>query len=217
MIGKFKNIQSCNHSLLNHNIRQARTHSFIHSTIQSILLTLFRDNLMNKIVFLLFIVTFYSFITLAQEDIHIGTTPLDLRRTYQGGLFDYSDPETVNITVQVWGFVKYPGQYIIPGYSSVNNLIALAGGPSDDANLDDLRIFRINKDSSQAMIKFDYDDLLWNDELSDKIKIPVLLAGDILLVPGEPRFYFKDYFSLITSVIGTLVSITILFVTIFKD
>ena len=75
MIGKFKNIQSCNHSLLNHNIRQARTHSFIHSTIQSILLTLFRDNLMNKIVFLLFIVTFYSFITLAQEDIHIGTTP----------------------------------------------------------------------------------------------------------------------------------------------
>ena len=176
---------------------------------------------MNKIIlffFILFVILFTcSFTSHAQEDIRIGTTPLDLRRTYQGGLFDYSDPETVNITVQIWGFVKYPGQYIIPGYSSVNNLIALAGGPSDDANLDDLRIFRINKDSTQTMIKFDYDDLLWNDELSDKIKIPVLLAGDILLVPGEPRFYFKDYFSLITSVIGTLVSITILFVTIFKD
>jgi polysaccharide biosynthesis/export protein len=161
----------------------------------------------------LFICSTFSF---AQEDIQIGQMPLDFRRPTQGGFFDYSDPETVNITVQVWGFVKYPGQYIIPGYSSVNNLISLAGGPTDDAELEDLRLFRVNKDSSQSMIKFNYNDLLWEDELSGHINIPELLAGDILLVPGEPRFYFKDYFSLVTSVVGTLVSIAILFVTIYN-
>ena len=131
-------------------------------------------------------------------------------------MFDYSDPETVNITVFIWGYVRYPGQYIISGYSTVNNLLSLAGGPTENANLDDLRLFRINKDSSQSLIKFNYNDLLWNDELSKKVKAPDLLAGDVLLVPGEPRFFFKDYFSLITSVVGTLVSITILFVTIYK-
>ena len=166
---------------------------------------------------LLLILLTCSFTSFAQEDVHIGTAPADLRRAYQGGLFDYSDPETINITVQVWGYVKYPGQYIIPGYSSINNLLSLAGGPTENANIDDMRLFRINKDSSQSLIKFDYDDLLWNDELSQKVKIPDLLAGDVLLVPGEPRFFFKDYFSLVTTILGTAVSIAVLLVTIYRN
>ena len=161
---------------------------------------------MNKIILFFLILLTCSFITKAQEDVRIGQTPLDLRRGYQqGGMFDYSDPETVNITVQVWGYVKYPGQYTIPGYSDVNNLLSLAGGPTEDANIDDLRLF-----------KFNYNDLLWNDELSKKVRIPDLHAGDVLLVPGEPRFFFKDYFSLITSLVGTLVSVATLLVIIYK-
>lgn len=172
-------------------------------------------NIKNNLWKFLLIFFSFSIFTYAQDDIRIGTSARDYYRG-QGGLYDYSDPETINITVFVWGFVKYPGQYIIPVYSNVNNLLSLAGGPTDDANLDDLRIFRINKDSSQTMIKFNYNDLLWEDDLSGEIKIPEITAGDILLVPGEPRFYFKDYFSLVTSVIGTLVSIAVLFITIYK-
>lgn len=171
---------------------------------------------MNKpVMFLLILLLMLftcDFISFAQEDIQIGSSLKNQQS--QGGLYDYSDPETVNITVLVWGFVKYPGQYIIPAYSNINNLIALAGGPTDDANLEDLRLFRINKDSSQTMIKFDYDDLLWNDDLTKQVKIPNIQAGDILLVPGEPRFYFKDYFSLALSIVGTIVAIITLSVTL---
>jgi len=57
-----------------------------------------------------------------------------------GAVYDYSDPDGINIKVMIWGYVKYPGQYIIPSVSSVNGLLSLAGGPIQDDNVDDLKI-----------------------------------------------------------------------------
>jgi hypothetical protein len=128
----------------------------------------------------------------AQEDVQIGTNLNQLRQS-QGGFFDYSDPESVNIKVSVWGFVKYPGKYIIPYYSNAFDLLSYAGGPSENANLDDIRIFRINEDSSQVFIDLNYKDFLWNEELTSEKTAPRINMGDILLVPGEERLYFKEF------------------------
>ena len=151
----------------------------------------------------------------AQEDLQIGKSLKPYER-YNGGQYDYSDPDAVNIKVLVWGYVEYPGQYIIPSTSSVNDLLALAGGPNQNAHTDDLRLFRVNPDSSQTMIKFDYDDLLWNNKLTKRVIIPELKAGDILLVPGSPRYFFKDYLSLTLSIVSTIASVAVLLITIFK-
>jgi len=169
---------------------------------------------MNKIVVVLLLLFTCSFFSFAQDDIQIGKSLKTFDR-YGGGQYDYADPDAINIKVLVWGYVQFPGQYIIPSTNSVNDLLALAGGPSQDANLEDLRLFRINPDSSQSMIKFDYNDLLWNDKLEKTVKIPALKPGDILLVPGSPRYFFKDYFSLALSVVSTLSSIAVLLITIF--
>ena len=171
---------------------------------------------MNKpaIIFLLLLFACSS-ISFAQEDLQIGKSLKGFER-YNGGHFDYSDPDEINIKVLVWGYVEYPGQYIIPSTSSVNDLLALAGGPTQNADIEDLRLFRINPDSSQSMIKFDYNDLLWNDKLTKNIKIPDLRAGDILLVPGSPRFFFRDYLSLTLSIVSTIASVAVLLITIFK-
>ena len=168
---------------------------------------------MNKIITFLLILFTYSFISFAQEDLQIGKS-LKQFSQYRGGQYDYSDPDEINIKVLVWGYVQFPGQYIIPSESSVNDLLALAGGPTQDASIEDLRLFRINPDSSQSMIKFDYNDLLWNDKLEKPVVVPALKAGDILLVPGSPRFFFKDYFTITLTVISTLASIAVLLITI---
>ncbi len=170
---------------------------------------------MNKIITFFLIPFTYSFISFAQEDLQIGKS-LNQFSQYRGGQYDFSDPDDINIKVLVWGYVQFPGQYIIPSISSVNDLLALAGGPIQDANIEDLRLFRVNPDSSQSMIKFNYDDLLWKDNLEKPIEIPDLKAGDILLVPGSPRFFFKDYFGLMLSVVSTLASIAVLLITILK-
>jgi hypothetical protein len=144
-----------------------------------------------------------SSISFAQEDIQIGTNLQTFDR-FRGGFYDYSLPDAINIKVLVWGYVHYPGHYTIPSTNSVNDLLALAGGPTQDANIDDLRLFRVNSDSSQSMIKFDYNDLLWDDKLAKPVKIPELQPGDILLVPGETRYFFWDYFDFALSFIATL-------------
>ncbi len=149
------------------------------------------------------------------QDLQIGGDANSLRQN-QGALYDYSDPEAVNIKVSVWGFVKYPGRYIIPNYSTVMDLFSLAGGPIPDANLDDLRIFRTNADSTNTFIKFNYKDFLWEDTLITYSKAPALQAGDVFLVPGSQRLYFKDYMTLSLSIFSALVSLAILIINISK-
>jgi hypothetical protein len=151
----------------------------------------------------------------AQEEVQIGTNLGQLRQS-QGGFYDYSDPESVNIKVSVWGFVKFPGKYIIPYYSNAFDLLSFAGGPDEDANLDDIRIFRIKEDSSQIFIDLNYNDFLWNSELLSQKAAPKLFSGDILLVPGSDRLYFRDYFTLTLSVLSLLISLTILIININK-
>ncbi len=155
--------------------------------------------------------------TFAQDkDVQIGSS-LNSRLQSQGGFFDYSDPEAVNIKVSVWGFVKYPGKYVIPDYSTLSDLLSYAGGPTDDAHLDDMRLFRTKPDSTQELIKFNYNDLLWEDNLTKEIKNPKLQAGDMVMVAGAQRLYTRDYVTLTVSVLSALISLSILILNIAKE
>ncbi len=143
----------------------------------------------------------------AQEDVQIGKSANENYRS-NGALYDYSDPNGINIKVMVWGYVKYPGQYIVPSSTNANQLLSLAGGPTPDANLDEMKLFRVNADNRQTIIAFNYSDLLSSDPgLGRPIRIPDLKPGDILLVPGSPKWTTKDYLSIILSIISALASI----------
>lgn len=172
---------------------------------------------MKKYILIVMMMMFVPHSIFSQTgDIKIGRDPSIITRS-QGGFYDYSDPEAVNIKVSVWGFVRYPGRYLIPSYSNVRDLISYAGGPTDDAHLDDLRLYR-NNDSVQALLKFDYNDLLWDPDLKiDRKTPPDIAVGDILLVPGTPRMYFRDYFSMALSIVSTLISLTILVLNITRN
>jgi len=118
----------------------------------------------------------------------------------------------------VWGYVKFPGQYIIPATSNAVTLLSLAGGPTQDAELDGIKLFRIHKDGSQTITDLNYEDLLGdNSSLSDPVKIPNVLPGDVLLVPGSPKWYFKDYFGLLLSVVSAIASIAAVLVYVYKN
>ena len=167
------------------------------------------------IIFLFFIASLAVFSQV--KDYEIGVSELD-RNYRQGGLYDYSDPSSVNMKVAVWGFMRFPGRYIVPVNTTVADLLSFAGGPSDDANLEDVRLYRVLPDSTQMMMSINYNALLWEPSLKERKKyIPELKGGDILLVPGAPRLYFKDWFSITLSVVSTLISLSILILNITKN
>ncbi len=164
----------------------------------------------------LIIITVFIFLApvAAQEDIQIGSLKYDQR--YQSGFFDFSDPTGINIKVQLWGYVKYPGYYIIPARSSANDLISLAGGPTQDALMEDIRILRTNLDSSNTIYRYNYNDLLWGDEFNEPIKFPRLYAGDMIIVPGEPRYFVRQDISFYLSITTALASTAALILSIIK-
>lgn len=178
---------------------------------------------MRKNLFLIYMVIFSCSIFGQVKDYQVGSPNVSNYRQ-QGGFYDYGKSNALNIEVHIWGFVRYPGKYLIPENSTAMDLISLAGGPTDAANLDDLRIFRatINSvngisDTTREFIPFNYIDLLWEDELTNSgVNIPTLQAGDNLSVPGEPKIYDKDWIQISLSIVGILISLTTLIITIGK-
>jgi len=168
----------------------------------------------NFIIIAIFILA-SSIITAQEDDYQIGINT-GLRTYNQGALYDYSDPNGINIKVAVWGYVKFPGKYVIPIRSDIKDLISYAGGINDNSYLDDLRIYRLDKDSSQMMLKFNYEDLWWGEDLKSELKLQKLEPGDVLVVPGRPKLYFENYLSLILGVVTTIVSVATLIITINK-
>lgn len=172
---------------------------------------------MIKRFYALFIILIFAGVLFGQErNTQLGTPNVEFRN-YNTGLYDFSDPASVNIKVSVWGFLRYPGRYIVPQYTTLNDLISYAGGPESEANMDDLRVYRVLDNGKEQMIKFTYDDLLYENKLEVNNRVvPKLQAGDILIVPGAPRLYFKDYFSIALSIFSALTSLVILIFTIVK-
>ncbi len=172
---------------------------------------------MQKLCLLFFIVfiIYPVYLSAQEKDYQIGMDPNSFRQS-SGGYYDYSDPNGINIKVAVWGYVKYPGRYVIPIRSDIKDLISYSGGINDNAFLDDLRIYRLDKDSTQLLLKIDYEDLWWGENWTPNIDLSKMQAGDVLIVPGRPRVYWESYLSLILSSLGFLISVATLVLTASK-
>jgi len=147
-----------------------------------------------------------------EGDYQLGLNQNRLNQS-QGAYYDYSDPDGLNIKVSVWGYVKYPGRYVIPQKSDLKDLISYSGGISDDSYLDEIRVYKILPDSTQQMLQFNYEDLWWNESLKENLSVYRMEAGDVLVVPGRPRLYWENYLTLGLSIVGVLLSLTTLIIT----
>jgi len=165
-----------------------------------------------KRISIFFFITF-TIPVLSQVDQQIGRTPAQYNN-YYGNYYDYSDPATINIKVSIWGYVRSPGKYVVPIYTTIPDLISYAGGPVTEANLDDVRIYRIDQDGKEELIKLNYTDLLHESELNRHKVSPIIKASDILIIPGSPKYYFRDYLNISLSIFSALVSLTILILNI---
>lgn len=135
--------------------------------------------------------------------------------------YNYADKDKVNFEVSVWGYVKSPGKYLIPNGTSFIDLISLCGGPMVDAKLEDIRIVRLKNDTlnvkEEKIINLNYNDFLWEEKISSvKKQNPQLYPGDIILIPGGPKFTFRENLTLILTILSTLTSLSVLIVTVAR-
>ena len=81
--------------------------------------------------------------------------------------------------VYVLGQVKSPGQFIINPRIDVVQALALAGGTTPFAELNDIKILR-RSGERQTLIEFRYGDIARGRNLEQNI---MLQSGDVVLVP----------------------------------
>lgn len=168
----------------------------------------------TKIFIVILIMFFFEFVN-AQDDIQIGSQGYGINQ--RGALFDYSDPTAVNIKVQLWGYVDLPGYYIVPSGTSINELISLGGGPTEDASLDDIRVVKIKAGSQTIMTKYNYNDMMWEENIKSQINYIHLDAGDVVVVPGEPRYFVRQDIAFYLGIVTALASIAALIISITND
>ena len=83
-------------------------------------------------------------------------------------------PETIR--VRVVGEVKSPGEVLVPPNSSLSSAVAIAGGPTEDAELDETRLVRLSDAGEIEEEKIDLQNLIDDYQVRD---------GDVIFVPKE--------------------------------
>lgn len=111
----------------------------------------------------------------------------------------YAKPGDITVTVSLWGFVQKPGLYEVSSSTNLIQLLSLAGGPTNYADLDNIRIIRSQKDKNGKIIK---KELKINLEeivklTDEQIK---LQPGDVVYVNHTNWYMVKEAFSVTSSI-----------------
>jgi polysaccharide export outer membrane protein len=103
-------------------------------------------------------------------------------------------PETVR--VRVIGEVKAPGQVAVPPNSTVSSAVAIAGGPTDKAQLREVTLVRLRADGQVDKQTLNMDNLV------DTVQVE---EGDVVLVPKAGGDKFLDFAGRLLSPLSILV------------
>jgi len=117
-----------------------------------------------------------------------GQTPDELAQKLRQGLAPYIQDPRVSVIVRevnstrvyVTGEVAQPGAYALRGRMSLVQVIALAGGFSDFADRDGIRIIRAGEQGEGRIMRVRYSDLLREDAERRGLH---LRPGDTVVVP----------------------------------
>lgn len=164
-----------------------------------------------KFPILLSSILFISSLLSQENDLILGKTP----KLSTAAVYDLSDPTGINMEINLWGFIRYPGRYIVPINTTFLDLMSYAGGPTENSNLKEIRILRDKGNGQTEVIKLDYEDLLWDEKISSKARLnPILKAGDVLLIMEEKRYTFREDVSFYIPILSAIISVATLIITI---
>lgn len=122
-------------------------------------------------------------------------------------------PESMDAAVFVMGEIENPGSYQIQTTGlSILDAINLAGGPTEDANINEIRLIREMKEKEGVKI-IDLDEMLAKGDFSNNY---LLRDNDILYVPRKGIATFNYYLRQIDPFLRTFISGVIIYEAINK-
>jgi hypothetical protein len=147
-------------------------------------------------------------------DTRPGKAPdISTMRTSLGAYYNFGSETGLNITVSLWGYVRNPGRYVIPSGSNLVEFLSYAGGPSEGADLSEVKVYRkvLARDSTIVERTFTYDieEILARTSVAKTREggVPTMFPGDIVVVDGSTRGQWMNVVSIIVQVIWAVTSV----------
>lgn len=96
--------------------------------------------------------------------------------------------ETLKMNTYILGQVYKPGLYVVPDNIDFLTLLALAGGPKEDAKLSKIRIIRPTAEGGERIIWVNFKRYM---ETGDETLIPKIMPGDTIILSGTIFYAFS--------------------------
>lgn len=152
--------------------------------------------------------TFQVFVIIFFSSAHAQSTQGGLMSVSSGSSvanYYFAKPGDLTIVVNIWGFVQKPGRYEVASTTDLVQLVALAGGPAEYADMSAVRITRQHDrgaDRKKREFTVDLEDLtkLTDEQLA-------LKPGDTIVVDSSGWFTFRDVLSGVTGVAVLVVAV----------
>lgn len=102
----------------------------------------------------------------------------------------------LTIKVHVWGEVKKPGLLAVPSNTDLMELLSLAGGPTDYANLGKVKLIRRERAEEQIFV-IDLGEYL---NKGDPTCLMILRSGDAVVVPKSSWYYWRQAIGIVSDI-----------------
>ena len=126
--------------------------------------------------------------------------------TGSGAFYDYG-AGGYTIDVNIWGFVNRPGKYRVPSSTLLIQLISYAGGPTERARLEDIRILHdITTDSTikEPVVIYNIDE--YKKTGNPKLN-PLLYYADTIIVQGDAINLLEKTLQIAGSIATTILAV----------
>lgn len=123
------------------------------------------------------------------DELQAQTQPV-LNFRNRGAQYQIGREDELLIKVNIWGFVRMPGQYLVPSDTDLISLISYAGGPVEGAQTKKIKLVRtttINPDgkslnTNQKIYNYNIKQFL---ETGDMSLNPQLMPNDTIVISGS--------------------------------
>ncbi|MDZ7336915.1 MAG: SLBB domain-containing protein [candidate division KSB1 bacterium] len=104
--------------------------------------------------------------------------------------------DEILMQVNVWGFVRQPGQYMVPYDTDLISLLSYAGGPQEEAKIKSIKVIRGGSTEANPaqVIEVDVKKFLKSGDTSI---IPRLKPGDTVVVSGTTFHFVSKFFEFV--------------------
>ena len=130
----------------------------------------------RRLTFIFLLLIFAASLAYTQAPTVLGNT----------SFYKLTKPGEYSITVNIWGYVRNPGRYEVPGDCDIVQLISFAGGPANHADLTAIKLYRIRPDSGSVQ-KQDLTMVDLENMLQSKNRPMILQFSDTIIL--EPTSY----------------------------